>query len=163
MRPGPDSGVGEPDMQQGPEASLFYEIVAQAAQVRILLGWLRAALLRQEFSRGEVDHVEQVLAEVLNNVVEHAYDGIGAGPVSVSLDIAERQLAVTVVDEGRPFAGDALPAGELPRLGRGLPDPPEGGYGWYIFRSLAREIEYRNVHGLNILRFGIDPAAAEAG
>jgi serine/threonine-protein kinase RsbW len=36
-----------------------------------------------------------------------------------------------------------------------LDDQPEGGFGWFLIRSLARELEYRRTDGENVLTFRI--------
>jgi serine/threonine-protein kinase RsbW len=78
--------------------------------------------------------VELVLAEVLNNVAEHAYAG-GSGPVEVGLAPRPCGIACRIVDSGL-----AMPNGQLPRgtCHRSTPgDLPEGGFGWHLIRSLT--------------------------
>lgn len=96
---------------------------------------------------------ELVLAEVLNNVAEHAY-GESGGRVSVSLSGDPAGIRCRVIDEGRAMPGERLPEGRLP----GGPDVavadlPEGGFGWHLIRSLSVGLTYARVDGQNRLGF----------
>lgn len=93
--------------------------------------------------------VELVLAEVLNNVVEHAYAG-SAGEIEVTLAAGEEGLCCLVADAGLPMPDGMLPAGRLPEL---QDDLPEGGFGWHLIRSLATDITYRREGGRNLIGF----------
>lgn len=117
---------------------------------------VRTAL--QQFEQGAVlsplgaDHrdcVLLVLAEVLNNVAEHAYVG-GVGPVAVTLRLRGGAVLAQVVDRGRT----------APALGAGAAcDPlalPEGGFGTGLIRALATAVGQKNRLGCNILQFRMD-------
>ena len=95
---------------------------------------------------------ELVLAEALNNVVEHAYCDAG-GDIALDLDLTEGGLAVTVRDRGRSLPGGRLPPGGLPDLGDTRDALPEGGFGWFLIRRLSRELSYENGPAGNRLRF----------
>lgn len=125
---------------------------------------VRAVLLR--FERGSVlapldaeqrDSALLVLAEVLNNVAEHAYCG-QVGPVAVSLRFSGGHVLMRVVDRGVA----------APVLGSGAGcDPhslPEGGFGTGLIRTLAQGIDQRRRMGCNVLRFriGNKPAVSTA-
>jgi anti-sigma regulatory factor (Ser/Thr protein kinase) len=90
---------------------------------------------------------ELVLAEVLNNIVEHAYAD-EPGDIRISVCASSGALRVTVVDRGRAMPGGTLPEGRLAPLGAEL---PEGGFGWYLIRTLARDVDYRRIGGRNEL------------
>lgn len=96
---------------------------------------------------------ELVLAEVLNNVAEHAY-AEGPGPVTVTLTPVAGGIHCSVVDEGAAMPGGRLPDGRL----RGSPetaleDLPEGGFGWHLIRVLSRDLTYLRSDGCNCLSF----------
>lgn len=113
---------------------------------------VRAVLMR--FERGAVlgavsaDHrdcVLLVLAEVLNNVAEHAYGG-AVGPVAVSLRRGGGGIVAQVLDRGcdAPVIAGLCPAPV---------DLPEGGFGFGLIRALATGVEQRRRMGCNVLRF----------
>lgn len=96
---------------------------------------------------------ELVLAEVLNNIVEHAYPDT-PGPVTISVVRADAGLRCLVVDQGRPMPDGVLPKGTLPASQDvALCDLPEGGFGWHLIRSLTTDLGYASVSGCNHLRF----------
>ena len=99
---------------------------------------------------------ELVLAEVLNNIVEHAYRGEG-GRVDLHLRRrGGRVIYCQISDYGRPLASGVLPAGVAPRP----EELAEGGYGWFLIRSLARDLCYFRQGNRNTLGFSLPPAAA---
>lgn len=96
-----------------------------------------------------------VLAEVLNNVAEHAYGDAG-GKVEIRLWLDPDALHCLIVDEGRAMPGGQLPEGRLPGGPRvALDDLPEGGFGWHLIRSLCAELSYVRVDGQNRLAFAL--------
>ena len=96
--------------------------LAVRAALRMLFDG-RSLRLLPEDERGTA---EIVLAEVLNNVVEHAYAS-ASGEIEVTVQITAAALTCTIIDRGRPMPGNALPVGtQLPALGEG--DLPEGGF-----------------------------------
>lgn len=96
---------------------------------------------------------ELVLAEVLNNVAEHAY-GEAGGKVDVGLYPDAGGVRCLIVDQGRPMPGGQLPKGRLPDgADVALEDLPEGGFGWHLIRSLCSDLTYSRVDGQNRLSF----------
>lgn len=96
---------------------------------------------------------ELVLAEVLNNVAEHAYAD-GPGPVEVTLTPGPGGIACLVVDRGMAMPGGQLPAGRLPGGPElALEDLPEGGFGWHLIRTLTEDLHYQRAGGCNQLSF----------
>jgi hypothetical protein len=64
-------------------------------------------------SREDRSTAEIVLAEVFNNIVEHAYAGLD-GSIRVWLSLDDRGLTCRIEDEGRPMPGGQAPAGRPP-------------------------------------------------
>lgn len=95
---------------------------------------------------------ELVLAEVLNNVAEHAYAGLG-GPVRLRIRLHARGLACRIAD-----GGARMPDGRPPDGTAAGPDPaslPQGGFGWPLIRALTRGLRYRRAAGYNVLVFTV--------
>ncbi len=88
---------------------------------------------------------ELVLAEVLNNIVEHAYGDHHDGPIEVDITEAGGELNVCVKDKGLPMPKGVVPAGDPQDLNVALEDLPEGGYGWFLIHELTRGLHYRRV------------------
>ena len=94
--------------------------------------------------------VELVLAEALNNVVEHAYADL-PGPVELSLSLGDSKVSCTIRDDGA-----ALPHRQVPIQAPSPPESlPEGGFGWNIIRALTCEIAYHREGARNTLSFSI--------
>lgn len=94
---------------------------------------------------------ELVLAEVLNNVVEHAY-ACYPGEIELRLIVAPACLHCRIIDSGLPMPEERLPPGGPPDLGGDL---PEGGFGWGLIRALTTGLEYRRLAGRNHLQFSL--------
>lgn len=98
------------------------------------------------------DPVQIVLSEVLNNIVEHAYDGPTMGAVAVRVSLTDTELEIRVTDWGCPFP---------PQSVTGAPPVPhslsEGGYGWFLIRSLTSRFSSNRTATTNrlTLTFGL--------
>ena len=123
---------------------------AEPAGVRDALARTRAALARADPAPECVDDVELVLAEVLNNIVTHAY-ARHPGPIEVDLDLDPEGLACEVRDHGRAMPDEAPPAGMPVRLDVDMAALPEGGFGWFLIRRHAHSLRYVREGGVNRL------------
>lgn len=97
--------------------------------------------------------LEIVLAEALNNVVEHAYRD-APGPIRICVDHLAPVLKVSVYDQGLPMPDNQLPKGELKPLIEGE-ELPEGGFGWFLIRTLTVDLAYERLGEFNHLRFAV--------
>ena len=104
---------------------------------------------------------EIVVAEVLNNIVEHAYAGDPQGDISLELDFAPSALCANFRDAGNAMPGNVAPAGKAADLDVPTEDMPEGGFGWHLIRMLTRELEYERVEDRNHLTIEMDLARQE--
>ena len=86
-------------------------------------------------------------------VVEHAYRE-GPGPIRVCVDHLAPVLKVSVYDQGLPMPDEQLPKGELAPLIDGE-DLPEGGFGWFLIRTLTLDLAYERHGAVNHLRFAV--------
>lgn len=125
---------------------------------------LRAALARflRQLREDEAGTLELILAEVLNNIVEHGYgDGL-PGTITLSIVRDRRGLSCSVSDDGVALPASALLNPADPAQSR--PDPaslPEGGFGWCLIRDLAEDLGYHREGSRNLLAFRI-PLVAPA-
>jgi serine/threonine-protein kinase RsbW len=103
---------------------------------------------------------ELVLAEALNNIVEHAY-AQGPGDIEVTIRRVQGDLDCRIVDQGLPIPGNEPPKGQLPV--RDPDDLPEGGFGWFLIRTLSRDLRYARVGCRNELTFRLDAGQSGAG
>ncbi len=143
----------DPDLPLG----LGRTCIAEPAAVRAALIEITAAVSAAGAGPPLAGALELVLAEVLNNVVEHAYAGLTPGTIEVTLTIRQSGIDCRVRDGGRPMPGGAPPCAQPPALGE-TDDLPEGGFGWFLIGMLARDIAYVRARGVNDLRFRVEPA-----
>lgn len=109
----------------------------------------------------EIGTIEIVMAETLNNVVEHAFPA-GDPPGRVHVECAHKDsgLHFRVVDRGRPMPEGAMPIAEAASVDVDVMDMPEGGFGWFLIKDLAREVHYQRSGGSNVLDLRLAVAKA---
>lgn len=104
----------------------------------------------------DLSSVEIVLAEALNNVVEHAYPAGEIGKVRLIVRKRNNALMVEVSDRGRPMPNGRAPIGNHPMTEFNQDDGmPEGGYGWFLIREIVRDLVYDRRDDENLLLFRI--------
>lgn len=121
------------------------------ATTRMTLNRVDCALAGTVFD-AQRGSVQIALAEVLNNVVEHGYRNRSMGAVAVHMSVQNDALSINITDWGQPYRGHDLPDGTLP-------DPQqlsEGGYGWFLIRSLMTRVTYRRQAHANHLSLRIE-------
>ncbi|WP_378947991.1 ATP-binding protein [Paracoccus sp. R86501] len=123
--------------------------------------------MRRRFSNdvGEdtLGRLELVLAELMNNVAEHApiagQEQTAHVPVIHLCVVRHRAgLACALTDDGMSLPDDCV----LPRsLPAAIPeDLPEGGFGWFLIQDLTQALSYYRRESRNYLAFNI-PFASE--
>ncbi|PFG64975.1 serine/threonine-protein kinase RsbW [Thioclava sp. ES.031] len=116
---------------------------------------LRAAVARfiRLMTEEEAGTLELILAEILNNIVEHGYGDSGKGTISLSIARDGKGLTCSVSDDGVALPPACL---DLEDRDPERPDPtslPEGGFGWFLIRDLATDLGYHREEGRNLLAF----------
>jgi serine/threonine-protein kinase RsbW len=124
--------------------------------VREALQKLLAALGPLELEPEEKIAVELVVAEALNNIVEHAYpDLVEGGPIKIECRHRRDGLHINIVDQGEAMPNGQTPLGLAPRVDVNLTDLPEGGFGWFLIKDLAKDVAYARINGENRLHLRV--------
>ncbi|MEL6607591.1 MAG: ATP-binding protein [Pseudomonadota bacterium] len=97
--------------------------------------------------------VELVLAEVLNNIAEHAYEERGDGAIALDATYIPGGMTFALVDDGKPMPDGQTPLGMPANLDVEVNDLPEGGFGWFLIGELARDLVYERRDTQNHLSF----------
>lgn len=121
------------------------------AAVRAALAESRDKLVAMGISPDMLGTIELVLAEALNNVAEHAYAQMEAGALSIRVQRQDQALHIHLRDNGTPLPGGTLPEGRLPESDGPRDTLPEGGFGWFLIRTMTESIEYHRETGQNHL------------
>lgn len=133
---------------------LSFHVQAQSGPlaVRELLKAVMDGLKSSSLDIEEVGTIEIVLAEALNNVVEHAYpEGDSQGPIDLFAEAKADGLHFRIEDIGHPMPDGQAPIGKQAELDVEMMDLPEGGFGWFIIRDLAKDVEYTRQGNRNVL------------
>lgn len=130
-----------------------FSISSSAENVAILAERVSIACGERAGSNPEaIDALRLCLAEALNNIVEHAYEGAEGRPIFADVRIGEQLYEVVLIDEGKPMPGGKLPDCKPEFDEFDLDSLPEGGFGWMLIRSEMDAVEYERRDGCNILR-----------
>lgn len=96
--------------------------------------------------------VEIILAEALNNIVEHALEPHGEDTeIWVRCTHARDGLHLLVIDKGRPMPNCAPPGINQPDVDVAVDNLPEGGFGWFMIHTLAQDVSYSRINDANHL------------
>lgn len=135
-----------------------FEVFAHSSTfaVREALDRFLVALTPLSLDSEEHAAVEMVLAEALNNIVEHAYPSVlNDGPIRITGDHHHDGLHIHIVDEGLAMPDGKLPLGLAPAIDMGILDLPEGGFGWFLIRDIAKDVVYARVGHENQLKLRV--------
>ncbi|CTQ49541.1 ATP-binding protein [Jannaschia donghaensis] len=103
------------------------------------------------------DTVRLVLAEILNNIAEHAVPEHD-GEILLVVSSDRGRLHILTEDGGRALPTGLLGAANLPDMGQTVDDLPEGGFGWFIIHTLVDDMVYERDGGMNRLSFSLATA-----
>ena len=137
----------------GPDLILHSSFPATSDAVSDQIAQLSETFTGQGLSNDLLNAVTLVLAEVLNNIVEHALAEETGTEIDLSVIEETGSLVIETTDRGRPLPPDRLSGGELPNLGTDINDLPEGGFGWFIIHALVDDMTYERHEGANRLSF----------
>ncbi len=114
------------------------------------------AVLGPTLTADKAGMIEIALAEIINNIVEHAYADRTDGEIQVDISRQGSMLQFEISDNGTPLPGGELPPGDPPDVSGPRDMVPEGGFGWMLVRSLAQALHYTHAEGRNVLMVSFD-------
>ena len=132
-----------------PELSLRYP--ARQESVVRALEKLRRVPWRIDAGPDLMSSLQIVLSEALNNIIEHSCSGLTDSWFRLSCDFDGDAVSVVIEDDGRPMPGAALPEGLAPSLSVPTDELPEGGFGWFLIRSICSNVRYSRKNSINRL------------
>ncbi len=136
------------------QPDLRLRFAAKELAIRAALHQSRRWMIRARLQPDFADRAELALAEILNNVAEHAYHGVKAGEIELFCRSEADGLRIALRDWGCALPQTLLDDHVQPQLIYGAGDPmklPDGGFGWHIIRQLAQDIVSQRRNGENYL------------
>jgi serine/threonine-protein kinase RsbW len=140
-----------PEDAEGRVVIVHLSVPATFGGVREALETLTSGPVLAAVPEADRGTAEIVLAEAMNNIVEHAYIGT-SGEITLTLWHSAGEVACRITDRGLSMPDERLPVGELATLATPA-NLPEGGFGWYLIRALSRDLRYARYGTLNELTF----------
>ena len=134
------------------EDAFQIEVEASLSSIRSLLSDLRECLGAMGLNDDDCGTIEIALAEILNNIVEHAYAPVCEGPIRLSGSRSGQILRIELCDRGRAMPSLALPDQGFPDASVAREALPEGGFGWALIRALSHSLDYQRDGYRNRLR-----------
>ncbi len=156
--------MGHAKDQTGPDtepAGTRFEIVFPGDQMALRQALKEAMTFLRglPISQDACGLVEIILAEAINNVIEHAYADDCHGIVEFRIEYHGEKLRILILDDGLPMPGGVVPSGPAPSLAGPRDDLPEGGFGWHMIQELTQELHYMRIGNRNRLELSIRPGA----
>jgi serine/threonine-protein kinase RsbW len=79
------------------------------------------------------------MEEVCTNIITHGYTDQPPGPITLTIQTENAQIAMTIADRARPFSPDDAPP---PDLSTGWDNRQVGGLGWFLIRKMTDEVHH---------------------
>ena len=95
--------------------------------------WVSERVTACGASDDTVAEIELALTEAMANVIEHGYEGDETQKIEVGVEVADKNLRITLRDWGRQADPEAFEQ-------RDLDDPGEGGYGVFLMEQLMDDV-----------------------
>jgi serine/threonine-protein kinase RsbW len=135
---------------------LKFDIPSGPSAVRDALDRLTQGLNQLPLDAEEQSSIQLVLAEALNNIMEHAFaPPTPAGHIAIEGTCHDDGLHFVISDTGSAMPDGQLPLGESQDLDVDLMDLPEGGFGWFMIREIAKDLNYERCDGVNTLNLRV--------
>jgi serine/threonine-protein kinase RsbW len=131
---------------------LRLQVAIKSVQIEVtnvvsrISGWLMSHSVDEDI----VGELELVMAEALNNVVEHAYLYAEDGEIEILVVLTADRLRTHIVDSGRKFDGPP-PFKDMDIENCDFEELPEGGFGWNLIRTLTDVVEFEHREDKNRL------------
>lgn len=135
------------------EQKFSFNAVGTETGVRAVLGDVITTLQALNLTGEEYGTIELVLAEVMNNIVEHAYADHLDGIIVLEISPKPDGLHCKLTDDGHSMPDGNVPSGMQASIDCDMTDLPEGGFGWFLIRDLTRDLQYLRAAGQNVLKF----------
>ncbi len=150
----PDDGPTDRQPQGLTSSAIERRIPTDYRWVRRTIHEVEDELAAAGLPSEHIGSISIVLAEALNNIVEHAFGEKADEEITLVLRLRNKSLLVELRDKGKPMPRGRAPIGNHPMSDfNQFEKLPEGGYGWYLIRELVQDLIYDRKNDENILFF----------
>jgi serine/threonine-protein kinase RsbW len=150
------SAIASPKLNTGKPSLWDFDVELNSTpqEVRAVLERLEKDMRLGQLDPAAIADVQVVFGEVMNNIVEHAYNEGPDGWINIQLQCDEQgSFSCCVLDRGQEMPYQQLPPGTLPDSSGPMETLPEGGFGWFLIRQLTRQLTYQRDGDMNRLTF----------
>ncbi len=127
------------------------KIKSRQPAVTCVVAGMEARLLDIGLDADQTSEICLVVAEALNNVVEHAYRYAEDGDIEIFVSLDGLSLTIEINDFGPEFQLPSAP--DSPRVeAQDLESLPEGGFGWNLILALTDEVSLTRKKSRNYLK-----------
>lgn len=92
--------------------------------------------------------INLVLEEAVTNIIFYAYDVKAEHEIDISFALKNRQLEITILDDGKPF-DPTLKA--QPDISLSAEERKIGGLGIFLIQKMMDEVSYQRINNKNLL------------
>ncbi|MGB7565374.1 MAG: ATP-binding protein [Prochlorococcaceae cyanobacterium] len=103
--------------------------------------------------------LDLVLTELVTNIIDYSFPGGGDHVISVTLQVGDGGIEVTVTDDGAAFDPTANEEVQLPTQ---LSDAPIGGLGVHLVKRYCESFTYQRRSDRNEIRLRLQEKVKEA-
>lgn len=108
-----------------------------------------------QISKDKTIDIQIVLAEALNNVIEHGFSHDLTGNIDVRLEQYQKNVTLIIVDNGKPYLPPGAASNPLIAATK-TNDLPEGGFGWFLIQEITNSYDYVRRDQKNQLKLQFD-------
>jgi serine/threonine-protein kinase RsbW len=118
-------------------AQFELEIDGKLENLSVIADFIATAM-RQIGAEESIFEVQTAVDEACTNIIQHGYSGKG-GIITISCELQDDDLVVTIRDRGTPFDPGSVPP---PDLEADWERRKVGGLGMYLMRKLMNDVSY---------------------
>ena len=123
-------------------------VPARGDQLAVIADFIIECARKAGMNERAVYQTQTAVDEACANIIYHAYEYEGQGPIELYCETMPHLLRIILVDHGAPFDPTAVPD---PKVDAPLDDRREGGLGLFLMRQLMDQVRHEFTHDANVL------------
>lgn len=112
-------------------------IDSRLENLSVIADFLATSMTQLDIRKG-IYEVQLAVDEACTNIIHHAYSS-ERGTITISCELQDKDLVITIRDSGSPFDPSAVPP---PDLRTNLEERRVGGLGIHLMRNIMDEVSY---------------------